>query len=170
MTGLRYPIGPETVDAPVAESLRDLDDAPARFREAVRGLDDPQLDTPYRPGGWTVRQVIHHMVDSHMNGYCRCRFALTEDTPAVKSYDEQAWAELPDARTLPVEVSLGLFEALQRRWVESFRNLTPAQWKRAYRHSERGLVTMEQAASMYAWHCRHHAAHITRLRERMGWK
>ena len=170
MTDLRYPIGPETDDEPVADALRDHEEAPARFREAVRGFDDAQLDTPYRPGGWTVRQVIHHMVDSHMNGYCRTRFALTEDTPAVKSYDEQAWAELADARTLAVEISLGVFDGLQRRWVELFRSLTPEQWKRAYRHSERGLVTMEQQVSSYAWHCRHHAAHITKLRERMGWK
>ena len=170
MTDLRYHIGLETLDAPAAEALRDLAEAPARFREAVRGLDDAQLDTPYRPGGWTVRQVVHHMSDSHMNGYCRCRMALTEDTPVVKPYDERTWAELPDARSLPVEVSLGLFEGLQRRWTEMFRNLKPEEWKRAYRHSERGLMTMEQAASIYAWHCRHHAAHITRLRERMGWR
>jgi hypothetical protein len=169
MTDLRYPIGPDTADTPVAESLRDHEEASARFREAVRGLDDAQLDTPYRPGGWTVRQVIHHMVDSHMNGYCRTRFALTEDAPAVKAYDEQAWAELYDARTLPVEVSLGIFEGLQHRWVELFRSLTPEQWKRAYRHSKLGLVTLEQQVASYAWHCRHHAAHITRLRERMGW-
>jgi hypothetical protein len=169
MTDLRFPIGPDTDDTPIAESLRDHQEAAAHFREAVRGLDDAQLDTPYRPGGWTVRQVIHHMVDSHMNGYCRTRFALTEDTPAVKSYNEQTWAELADARTLPVEVSLAIFEGLQHRWVELFRSLTPEQWKRAYRHSEHGLVTLEQQASIYAWHCRHHAAHITRLRERMGW-
>ncbi len=169
MTDLRYPVGPETLDTPVAESLRLLEEAPARFRQAVRGLDDSQLDTPYRPGGWTVRQVIHHMADSHMHLYCRCRFALTEDAPAVKSYNEQTWAELPDARTLPVEVSLELLEGLHRRMVALFRSLTTEQWKRAYRHSERGLVTMERAASMYAWHCRHHAAHITSLRQRMGW-
>ncbi len=169
MTDLRYPIGPETVDTPIAESLRDHEEAAARFREAVRGLDDAQLDTPYRAGGWTVRQVIHHMVDSHMNGYCRTRFALTEDAPAVKTYNEQTWAELADARTLPVEVSLAIFEGMQQRWVELFRSLTPEQWIRAYRHSERGLVTLQEQAASYAWHCRHHAAHITRLRERMGW-
>jgi uncharacterized damage-inducible protein DinB len=166
----RYPIGPETPDTPTSESIRDLEEAPARFREAVRALDDAQLDTPYRSGGWTVRQVVHHMADSHIHGYCRCRLALVEDAPAVKSYNEQTWAELPDARTLPVEVSLELFEGLQRRLVALLRSLTPEQWKRAYRHSERGLVTMEEAAAIYAWHCRHHAAHITRLRERMGWK
>jgi hypothetical protein len=170
MTDLRFPVGPETSDTPIGESLRILEEAPARFRDAVRGLDDAQLDTPYRPGGWTVRQVVHHMPDSHMNAYCRCRMALTDDAPPVKSYDEKAWAELTDARTLPVGVSLGLFEGLHLRWVAMFRNLTPEQWKRAYVHSERGPTTLERTASLYAWHCRHHAAHITSLRERMGWK
>jgi hypothetical protein len=170
MSDLRYPIGPETSDMPIADALRIHAEAPARFREAVRGLNDAQLDTPYRPGGWTVRQVIHHMVDSHMNGYCRTRFALTEEEPAIKAYDEKAWAELADARTLPVEVSLGVFEGLEHRWVELFRSLTDEQWKRAYKHPERGVVTLEAQAANYAWHCRHHAAHITGLRERTGWK
>jgi len=170
MEDLRYPIGPVTFDTPIPESLDILEQAPARFREAVRGLDDAQLDTPYRPGGWTVRQVIHHVPDSHMNMYCRCRFALTEDSPAVKSYNEALWAELPDARTLPVDVSLGLLEGIHRRLVALLRTLTPEQWKRNYLHSEMGLVPLDRVIPMYAWHCRHHAAHITRLRERMGWK
>ena len=170
MTDLRYPIGPETNETPVAEAIRILEEAPARLRDAVRGLDDRQLDTPYRPGGWTVRQVIHHMADSHMHAYCRCRLAVVEDAPEVKVYNERTWAELPDARTLPVEVSLDLVEALHIRLVTLFRSLTPEQWKRIYRHSERGPVRLDHAASSYAWHSRHHTAHITGLRERMGWK
>jgi hypothetical protein len=170
MEDLRYPIGPETADTPISESLRALAEAAARFREAVSGLSSEQLDTPYRPDGWTVRQVVHHMVDSHMHAYCRCRFALVEDAPAVKSYNEAAWAELSDARTMPVEVSLELLEAMHSRWVALFRSLTAEQWKRVYVHSERGRVSLEQTASIYAWHCRHHAAHITGLRQRMGWR
>jgi uncharacterized damage-inducible protein DinB len=170
MTDLRYPIGPETLDTPAAESIRVLEEAPARLREAVRGLDDAQLDTPYRPEGWTVRQVIHHMADSHVHGYCRWRLALVEDAPEVKAYNEQTWAELADARTLPVEVSLDLLEALHLRLVALLRSLTPEQWKLIYRHSERGPVRLDHSVSTYAWHCRHHTAHITRLRDRMGWK
>jgi uncharacterized damage-inducible protein DinB len=166
MADLRYPIGPETAGTPFAESIRNLENSPARLREAVRGLDDAQLDTPYRPGGWTARQVVNHLASSQMHGYCRCHLALVEETPAVKSYHQ----ELPDAATLPVEIPLDLFDALQRRMVALFRSLTPEQWKRAYRHSDRGPMTMEQAAAFYAWHSRHHTAHIASLRERMGWK
>ena len=165
MTDLRYPIGPEPAGTSIAESIRDLDEAPARLREAVRGLDGAQLDTPYRPGGWTVRQVVNHLASSHMHGYCRCHVALVEDNPAVKSYHR----ELPDAGTLPVEIPLDLFEALERRLVTLFRNLTPEQWQRTYRHSDRGPMSVEQAAAFYAWHGRHHTAHITSLGLRMGW-
>jgi hypothetical protein len=133
-------------------------------------VSTPQrLDTPYRPGGWTVRQVIHHVPDSHMNMYVRLRMALTEDEPTIKPYDEARWAELEDARTADVEVSLDLLAALHHRWVLLARALTPEDLARRFRHPERGVLTLDQALAMYAWHCRHHLAHITRLRERMGW-
>jgi uncharacterized damage-inducible protein DinB len=152
------------------EFLRQIAEAPARFREAVRNLDDAQLDTPYRPGGWTVRQVVHHVADSHMNAYIRFRLALTEDEPAIKPYDQAAWAELADARTLPVETSLSLLDGLHARWVALAASLPEAAFSRAFFHPERGRVPLGANLAMYAWHGRHHAAHITALRERMGWK
>jgi uncharacterized damage-inducible protein DinB len=170
MNDVRYPIGPETTATPVAESIRILERAPARLREAVRGLDDAQLDTPYRPDGWTVRQVVHHLADSHMHACVRVRLALAEDAPEVKVYDERTWAELSDARTMPIAASLDLFEGLHKRLVTLLRSLTPSEWQRVYRHSERGPVRLDQAASLYAWHARHHTAQIAGLRERMGWK
>ena len=171
----RYPIGKFEASASLdarqrSECLRQMAEAPARFREAVRGLDDAQLDTPYRPGGWTIRQVVHHMADSHVNGYIRYRMALTEDHPAVKSYDQTAWAELADARTLPVETSLAILEGVHRRWVALAESLTEADYARTFLHPERGAVRLDSNLAMYAWHGRHHAAHILGLRERMGWK
>ncbi len=140
------------------------------LRSAVKGLSDPQLDTPYRPGGWTVRQVVHHVPDSHLNSYTRVRLALTEDEPTIKPYLEDRWAELQDARSAPVEVSLRLLECLHARWIGLFRSLDEAQWKRTFRHPELGVVSLEKNAALYAWHGRHHVGHIMALRERMGWK
>jgi len=172
---LRYPVGKFDFHAPVApESRPQLIDliaaAPARFRQAVRGLDNAQLDTPYRPGGWIVRQVVHHIPDSHMNSYVRFRLALTEESPSIKPYDEAKWAELPDARTAPVAVSLDLLDGLHQRWVDLLSGLSDAEYARTFRHPERGLVRLDTNLALYAWHCRHHAAHITGLRDRMGWK
>jgi DinB superfamily len=171
---LRFPVGqfklPESVTAAErAAFVEQIAETPANLRAAVRGLTDSQLDTAYRPGGWTVRQVIHHVPDSHLNSYTRFRLALTEEEPTIKPYREDQWAELPDARAMPVEVSLQLLESLHTRWVTLLRSLSDEQWKRAFRHPERGVVTLEQNAAMYAWHGRHHAAHITGLRERRGW-
>jgi DinB superfamily len=171
---LRYPVGefrfPDAVSAQeLATFIDQIDEAPERMRAAVAGLDDGQLDTPYRPGGWTVRQVAHHVPDSHMNSYVRFRLALTEDDPVIKPYEEGRWAELADARTLPVEPSLVLLESLHARWVPLLRSLSGADWKRSFRHPELGPVRLEQNAALYGWHSRHHVAHITRLRERMGW-
>jgi hypothetical protein len=171
---LSYPIGkyeaPGSVDAGARrEWLRQIAEAPARFREAVRGLDDAQLDTPYRPGGWTIRQVIHHVADSHMNAYIRFRAALTEEQPAIKPYDQAAWAELADARTLPVEISLAILEGMHQRWVALAESLPEADFARTFLHPERGVVRLDSNLPMYAWHGRHHAAHILGLRERMGW-
>jgi len=162
------PAGPLT-DPERAAFIRDVEEAPAKLRAAVAGLSDAQLDTPYREGGWTVRQVAHHVPDSHINSYVRFRWALTEDAPTIKAYMEERWAELPDARTSPVEVSLALLETLHRRWTALLRSLTDAQWRRTFRHPELGEVTLDRNLALYAWHGRHHVAHVTALRSRMGW-
>ncbi len=171
---LRYPIGTFRAPATTTEAERSalieqIDDAPARLREAVQGLGREQLETPYRPGGWTVRQVVHHVPDSHLNSYVRFRLALTEDEPTIRSYQEDRWAELPDARTAPLEVSLDLLDALHRRWTRLLRSLTPPDWERRFRHPELGLMSLERTLALYAWHGRHHVAHVTSLRDRMGW-
>jgi len=144
--------------------------APAQLRAAVVGLTDDQLDTPYRPGGWTVRQVVHHVPESHMNAYVRIKLALTEDQPTIKPYDEALWAELPDVGDTPIEVSLELLDSLHDRWVRLLRLLSEQQWTRTFRHPEMGLMTVEKTLALYAWHGKHHVAHITSLRERNGWK
>jgi uncharacterized damage-inducible protein DinB len=154
-----------------AECIARIAAAPARMRAAVTGLDDSQLDTPYRPGGWTVRQVVHHVPDSHINAYTRIRLALTEDTPTIKPYEEARWAELPDARSLPVETSLRLLESLHARWVPLLERIGAAEGARQFRHPEHGrLMTVDELIALYAWHVDHHAAHVTSLRERMGWR
>jgi len=171
---LRYPVGPyKRVENPTAAQRRDFVEAiaetPARLNAAIAGLTPAQLDTPYRPGGWTVRQVVHHLPDSHMNSYVRFKLALTEDEPTIKPYDEARWAELADSKTTPIETSLALLENLHRRWVGLLRSMSETDWKRKFRHPELGVVTLEQALGLYAWHGRHHVAHITALRERNGW-
>ena len=163
---LRYPIGRfERPLAPLDPSTRTtfinmIEIAPAAFRRLAAGLTDSQLETPYRPGGWTVRQVLHHVPDSHMNAYVRMKLAATEDMPAVRAYDEARWAELPEARTAPVAISLDLLDGLHRRWVLFLRALSDQEFRRVYRHSELGLVSIDEAVALYAWHGRHHAAHI----------
>jgi len=175
MVDPRYPVGKFQPPAQVTEAdretlIRQIEEAPARLREAVAGLTLEELNTPYREGGWTVRQVVHHVPDSHMNSYVRFRLALTEDEPTIKPYMEDLWAELPDARSAPIDLSLGLLESLHKRWVTLLRSLTPEQWKRQFRHPELGVVPLDRNLALYAWHGRHHVAHITSLRERMGWK
>ncbi|HEV3199888.1 MAG TPA: bacillithiol transferase BstA [Bryobacteraceae bacterium] len=172
---LRYPIGPFDLTTPVAPETRpqligQIAVAPAGLREAVRSLNIQQLDTPYRPGGWTVRQTVHHVADSHMNAYVRLRLALTEEAPTIKPYDEAQWAELVDARTLAVEVSLELLDSLHHRWVALLKTLSDADFARTFRHPELGLVRLDTNLALYAWHGRHHAAHITGLRQRNGWE
>jgi hypothetical protein len=171
---LRYPIGRfEYHGESTEEQRRDLigrvEMAPGRLRGAVEGLTPEQLETPYRPGGWTVRQVVHHVPDSHMNSFCRFRLALTEDNPSVKGYDQERWAELFDSRTAPVENSLALLESLHSRWVLLLRSMSPADFARTFVHSELGPVTLDRNLALYAWHGDHHIAHIAALRERMGW-
>ena len=175
MSDPRYPVGEFVRPAePLTseqrrESIETLAAAPARLREAVAGLSAAQLDTPYRPGGWTVRQVAHHIPDSHLNAYVRIKLALTEDQPAVKGYDEGEWAKLPDVAATPVEVSVTLLDALHRRWVTLLRSLSEKDFARTARHSDWGTVTVDFFLADYAWHSRHHVAHITELRKREGW-
>jgi len=171
---LSYPIGkfqrPEHVTPAMrVEFIAQVGAAPEMLRAAVESLNDDQLDTPYRPGGWTVRQVIHHVADSHMHSNIRMRFALTQVEPAIMSYQESVWAELPDARNAPVEISLVLLENLHHRWVALLKSLSDADYARTFRHPELGLMRLDTNLALYAWHGRHHTAHITRLRDRMGW-
>jgi len=171
---LRYPIGQfagsiEQTEEQRRASLATMAELPEYLRSAVSGLSDAQLDTPYREGGWTVRQLVHHVADSHVNAYVRCRRALTEDWPAVNAYDEKLWAQLADAHTLPIEISLALLEPLHRRWVSLLESLTEANWQRGYVHSEDGRLKLAEMVQVYDWHCRHHVAHVTELRRRMGW-
>jgi uncharacterized damage-inducible protein DinB len=149
--------------------IEELSAAPANLRSAISGLNDDQLDTPYRPDGWTVRQLVHHVPDSHMNAYIRFRLALTEDTPTVKPYAEALWAELSDAKGPLVETSLTLLDCIHQRWVALLRTLSDDEWKRTFRHPEIGTVSLDKNLALYAWHGRHHMAHVTALRERMGW-
>jgi hypothetical protein len=174
MSDLRYPIGKVQFESEMTEGRRkeligQIEAAPQLLREAVRGLGAEQLETPYRPGGWNVRQVVHHLPDSHLNSYVRFKLALTEHQPTIKPYDEGAWAEMPEARTAPVEISLDLLDALHRRWVIMLRSMSPDEFARAFNHPELGLVSLDRALSIYAWHGRHHVAHVTSLRTRMGW-
>jgi DinB family protein len=171
----RYPIGPfqfagRSDQHHREEWIGEIASAPGYLRAAVTGLTPSQLDTPYRDKGWTVRQVVHHLPDSHLNAYTRIKLALTEDEPTIKPYDEARWAELPDARTAPVEPSLTLLECLHRRWVLLLRELGPRDFDRRFHHPEQGRsIGLEEVLAMYAWHGRHHVAHITSLRSRMGW-
>ena len=174
MTDLRYPIGKFMYDGQLTEEkkrgfLEDVSQTPTNLRAAVKGLSEVQLDTPYRPGGWTVRQVVHHVPDSHLNSYVRFKLALTEDEPTIKPYAEDRWAELSDTKTTPVEVSLVLLDALHDRWVRLLRSLRPEDWRRTFRHPEMGAMSLEKTLALYAWHGRHHVAHITALRAREGW-
>lgn len=174
MSDLRYPIGKFHFEGSVGEEQKnklidDIAQAPENLRAAVKDLSPLQLDTPYRDGGWTVRQLVHHVPDSHVNAYVRYKLALTEDEPTIKPYAEDRWAVLADTQATPVEVSLALLVSLHDRWVRLLRSLQPQDWKRSFRHPELGQVSLEKNLALYAWHGRHHVAHITSLRERNGW-
>lgn len=171
---LRYPLGRFKTDLRVTEEKRrawvdEIAALPANVRAAVRGLSEDQLDTRYRPDGWTVRQVVHHLPDSHLTAYERFKLALTEDEPMVKTFEQDAWAALADGKAAPVEMSIALLEALHPRWALLLRSMTPKDFGRVFRHPEWGRVSLDTGLQMYAWHGRHHIAHITSLRERMGW-
>jgi uncharacterized damage-inducible protein DinB len=174
-TDLRYPVGPADKSSPLsagerAQRIDAIAATPAQLRLAVAGLTGQQIDTPYRPGGWTVRQVVHHVADSHMNAFIRFRLGLTEDNPTIKPYDEKAWAELPDTRHLPIDISLRLLENLHERLVHLLQSVQPSMFSRQIMHPENGPMTLDALVSMYAWHGRHHTAHITGLRDRQGWR
>ena len=171
---LKYPVGKfEKSHPPTSDerkhTIESIASAPGKLRAAVKGLTDQQLDTPYRPGGWTVRQVVHHLADSHMNAYVRFRLGLTEVEPTVKPYDEKLWAELADARTAPIEPSLAIMDAIHGRWVELMHVTRDIDFTRGIKHPEHGLMTLDEQLAMYEWHARHHTAHITALRKRMNW-
>ncbi len=170
----RYPIGKFELPKDVTPALRqaaidDIAGTPAKVRAAVAGLSEAQLDTPYREGGWTVRQVVHHLVDSHMNAYIRWRLALTETQPTIKPYDESEWAKLEDARNAPAEVSLKLLEALHERWVRLLRSVKTEQYARTLLHPEHGVRNLDWLLFLYSWHGKHHTAHVTELRKEKGW-
>jgi uncharacterized damage-inducible protein DinB len=170
----RYPIGKYSQPQQVTPALRQsaistVADAPAKFRAALKGLDDRQLDTPYREGGWTLRQVAHHVPDSHMNAYVRWKLALTENEPTIKPYEEARWADLADTKSTPIEVSLVLLDSLHDRWVRILRSQSQEEFARTFRHPEHGVRTLDWMLFLYAWHGQHHTAHVTELRKQKGW-
>jgi uncharacterized damage-inducible protein DinB len=170
----RYPIGRFQYAGPGTPEQRsawiaDIAAAPGRLRAAVQGLSDAQLDTPYRDGGWTVRQVAHHVPDSHLNAYVRFKLALTEDEPVIRPYDEKRWAELPDGRTGSLAPSLDILDALHERWVRLLRSLGPAEFARRLNHPESGIQDLDRLTAHYAWHGKHHVAHVMELRNRLDW-
>jgi DinB superfamily len=170
----RFPIGKFNYEgAPSADQrlkfIAEIEQMPAAIRAAIQGLSAKQLDTPYREGGWTVRQVVHHVPESHMNAYIRFKLALTEDEPTIKPYAEDRWAKLADVPSTPTEVSLALLENLHTRWVILLHGLQAEHWKRTFIHPENGVVSLEKNLALYAWHGKHHTAHITELRKRMNW-
>lgn len=171
---LRYPVGryraPKAIDAEQRNIwIGEIEVLPEKLKQAISGLTEAQLNTPYRPGGWTVRQVVHHLPDSHLNSYTRFRLALTEDTPAIKPYNEAAWAELADAKSAPTAPSLELLAGLHARWTRLLASLSDAEYARTFRHPEHGEIRLDWTLGLYAWHCAHHLAHIVNLRQRENW-
>ncbi|WP_347157302.1 YfiT family bacillithiol transferase [Pontibacter chitinilyticus] len=171
---LRYPIGNFDIDNPVSEELLNqyilsIAQLPGKLRAVLQGLNAAQLDTPYRPGGWTMRQVVHHLPDSHLNGYTRQKLALTEDRPIIKPYDEAAWAKLPDSTQGDPQLSVILLEALHQRWVLLLQGLTPQQLDRTFVHPVNGAQRIRQHIGLYAWHGEHHLAQLVALKQSRGW-
>jgi uncharacterized damage-inducible protein DinB len=170
----RYPTGPFTFDPDVTAdkrrtSIAAIRTTPAALRSAVRGLTDAQVDTPYRDGGWTVRQVVHHVPESHMNAFVRFKLALTEDNPTIRPYEEDRWVRLGDIPRTPLETSFALLDALHERWVNLLDVMTDADFRRPLTHPQLGPMTLDRMLQLYAWHGPHHVAHITALRRRSGW-
>lgn len=174
MSDPRYPVGkfefpPQITPQLRSQFLNEIEHTPARLREAVKGLSPEQINQPYREGGWTVRQVVHHLADSHLNAYIRFKLGITENNPAIKTYDEALWAELSDAKAADIQASLNLLEALHQRLIQFLRQLSDDQFSRTINHPEFGIVPLDKYLAMYAWHGRHHVAHVTALRQRQGW-
>lgn len=174
LEALKFPIGKFAWSGDISEEQRlcwiqEIEEMPGQLRNAVEGLDSRQLDTPYRPGGWTVRQIVHHLADSHMNSLIRFKLALTEERPIIKPYDEARWAELDDSRAADISLSLVLLDELHARWGLLLRSLQEGQWERTFVHPDSGVIRLDANLGTYAWHGRHHIAHITSLRTRMGW-
>jgi uncharacterized damage-inducible protein DinB len=170
----RYPIGKFAMPAQITpekrlEAIEEIAATPIKLRAAVKGLNDAQLDTPYRERGWTVRQVVHHVPDSHLNAFVRLKLALTEEKPMIKPYNEAAWAELADAKSAPIESSQTLLDSIHARWDRLWRSLKPEQFARVLVHPEHGERTVDWLVFVYAWHGQHHTAHITELRKQKGW-
>jgi uncharacterized damage-inducible protein DinB len=171
---LRYPIGRFSASKEISAEqiktyIKTIEESPAKYRKAVQDLNDEQLDTPYRPDGWTIRQVVHHVPDSHLNSYVRFKLGLTENKPTIKTYDEAKWAELDDSRDTPVEVSLILLESLHIRWAALLRSMMEKDFQKTINHPEWGEMRLDKMLALYDWHCKHHLAHIINLRKRMGW-
>ena len=169
----RYPVGKFSQEGPVtsaqrAQFLQQVAEAPTKLRAAVQGLSDAQLNTPYREGGWSSRQVVHHVADSHMNAFIRFKLALTEDNPTIKPYAEHLWADLADQK-LPIDVSLPIVDNLHQRWVAVLNSMKETDWARTFTHPELGVQRLDRALALYAWHGRHHVSHITELRKQKGW-
>lgn len=171
---LRYPIGnfnpPPEVDAETRQKfIQTIAELPAKFRAAVENLNDEQLDTPYRPEGWTVRQVVHHLADSHINSFCRFKFGLSEDLPKIKTYNEARWAEMEDAKNAAIDSSLQIIDGVHARWTKLLNSMDEEDFQRKIHHSERGEMALDVLLALYDWHSRHHTSHVTKLRERNGW-
>ncbi|HCY75413.1 MAG TPA: putative metal-dependent hydrolase [Ignavibacteriales bacterium] len=170
----RYPIGRFDRNINITREMRSdfiktIETLPSQLKKEVENLSPQQLDTPYRDGGWTIRQVVHHIPDSHVNSYVRFKLALTEDNPQIKTYEEHLWAELPDTFNTPIEISLQLLDSVHKRWAILLRSLTDEQFEKTFQHPEWGNITLRKTLALYAWHSKHHLAHITELKKKMGW-
>lgn len=171
---LRFPIGKFDCPKEITSEMRKkfietIEKLPPNLKDAVENLNDEQLDTSYRPEGWTLRQVVHHIADSHLNSFCRFKLGLSEDTPTIKVYDEAAWAEMSDSKDVPIELSLSIIDGLHARWTRLLKSLSDEDFAKKVNHPERGIVTLSELLALYDWHSRHHTAHITSLRERNNW-
>jgi len=171
---LRYPIGNFQPVTEVTPEMREkfiqtIEELPSKLREAVSDLGDKQLDTPYRPGGWTMRQLVHHVADSHINAFCRFKLGLSEETPTIKPYDEALWAETADSKNAPIDLSLNVIDGVHARWAMLLKSMTETDFERRIYHPERGEMSLNSLLALYDWHSRHHRAHITKLRERNNW-